>query len=77
MAPSLQALGAFAALFMGLIPIMYSTTTGADVMKRVAAPLLGGVASALILVLLVFPAIFAFWRGRGLPGGDSTPTGRA
>jgi copper/silver efflux system protein len=55
------------ALFMGLLPIMYSTTTGADVMKRIAAPMLGGVASALILVLIVFPAIFAFWRGRRLP----------
>jgi copper/silver efflux system protein len=55
------------ALFMGLVPIMYSTGTGADVMKRIAAPMLGGVGSALILVLIVFPAIFAVWRGRGLP----------
>ncbi|MBA2410147.1 MAG: efflux RND transporter permease subunit [Gammaproteobacteria bacterium] len=62
-----------AALFMGLLPIMYSTNTGADVMKRIAAPMLGGVASALILVLIVFPAIFAFWRGRGLPDGESQP----
>jgi len=35
-------------------------------MKRIAAPMLGGVGSALILVLIVFPAIFSFWRGRGL-----------
>jgi Cu(I)/Ag(I) efflux system membrane protein CusA/SilA len=55
------------ALFLGLIPIMYSTGSGADVMKRIAAPMLGGVGSALILVLIVFPAIFSFWRGRGLP----------
>lgn len=55
------------ALFMGLVPIMYSTGSGADVMKRIAAPMLGGVGSALILVLVVFPAIFSFWRGRGLP----------
>ncbi len=54
------------ALFLGLVPIMYSNGTGADVMKRIAAPMLGGVASSLIMVLLVFPAIFAFWRGRGL-----------
>ncbi|MFZ5654535.1 MAG: efflux RND transporter permease subunit [Pseudomonadota bacterium] len=54
-------------LLMGLIPILYSTGSGADVMKRIAAPMLGGVASALILVLIVFPAIFSFWRGRGLP----------
>lgn len=55
------------ALFMGLVPIMYSNGSGADVMKHIAAPMLGGVGSALILVLMVFPAIFSFWRGRGLP----------
>tara|TARA_R110002096_G_scaffold348189_1_gene541435 strand:- start:8479 stop:11694 length:3216 start_codon:yes stop_codon:yes gene_type:complete len=55
------------ATFFGLVPIMYSTGSGADVMKRIAAPMLGGVGSALILVLIVFPAIFSFWRGRGLP----------
>jgi len=55
------------ALFMGLVPIMYSTGSGADVMKRIAAPMLGGVGSALILVLIVFPAIFSLWRGRELP----------
>jgi Cu(I)/Ag(I) efflux system membrane protein CusA/SilA len=51
----------------GLVPIMYSTGSGADVMKRIAAPMLGGVGAALVLVLIVFPAIFSFWRGRGLP----------
>lgn len=55
------------ALFMGLVPIMYSTGSGADVMKRIAAPMLGGVGSALLLVLIVFPAIFSLWRGRELP----------
>lgn len=52
--------------FLGLMPIMYSTGSGADVMQRIAAPMLGGVGSALILVLIVFPAIFSFWRGRRL-----------
>jgi len=56
------------ALLLGLAPILYSTGTGADVMKRIAAPMLGGVASALLLVLIVFPALFSYWRGRGLPG---------
>jgi len=55
------------ALFMGLLPIMYSTGSGADVMKRIAAPMLGGVGSALLLVLIVFPAIFSLWRGWRLP----------
>jgi Cu(I)/Ag(I) efflux system membrane protein CusA/SilA len=52
------------ALFMGLVPVMISTGTGADVMKRIAAPMLGGIATALLMVLIVFPAIFAIWRGR-------------
>jgi Cu(I)/Ag(I) efflux system membrane protein CusA/SilA len=59
------------ALFMGLVPIMYSTGSGADVMKRIAAPMIGGVGSALVLVLVAFPAIFSFWRGRGLPRADA------
>jgi Cu(I)/Ag(I) efflux system membrane protein CusA/SilA len=63
-----------AALFMGLLPIMYSHGSGADVMKRIAAPMLGGVGSALILVLIVFPATFALWRGRGLPRTDGKKT---
>jgi len=54
------------ALFMGLLPIMYSTGSGADVMKRIAAPMLGGVGTGLLLVLIVFPAIFSFWRSRDL-----------
>ena len=54
------------ALFMGLIPIMYSTGSGADVMKRIAAPMLGGIGSGLLLVLIVFPAIFSLWRGLNL-----------
>lgn len=54
------------ALFVGLIPIMYSSGTGADVMKRVAAPMLGGVGTALLMVLIAYPAIFYLWRGRYL-----------
>ena len=62
------------ALFMGLVPIMLTSGTGADVMKRVAAPMLGGVGTTLLLVLIVFPAIFAFWRGRGLSASTSQET---
>ena len=51
------------ALFMGLVPVMASTGTGADVMKRIAAPMVGGIATALMMVLVVYPAIFAIWRG--------------
>jgi copper/silver efflux system protein len=58
-------------LFLGLLPIMYSSGSGADVMKRIAAPMLGGAGSTLILVLIVFPAIYSLWRGRSL--SDSNP----
>jgi copper/silver efflux system protein len=54
-------------LVLALLPVMFSSGSGADVMKRIAAPMLGGVGSALLLVLIVFPAIFALWRGRSLP----------
>ncbi len=58
------------ALFMGLLPIMISSGTGADVMKRIAAPMLGGIASSLIMVLIVFPALFSIWRGSRLSSGE-------
>jgi copper/silver efflux system protein len=54
------------ALFVGLVPILFSKGTGADVMQRIAAPMVGGVGSALLMVLVVFPAIFMIWRGRTL-----------
>ncbi len=63
------------ALVLGLVPIMYSSSTGAGVMKRIATLMLGGAASALILVLIVFHAIFPFWRGRGLPKGEAGSAG--
>ena len=55
-------------LFMGLAPIMFGSGSGADVMQRIAAPMLGGVGSALVLVLMVYPAVFSLWRERELPG---------
>ena len=48
---------------LGLLPIMWSTGTGADVMKRIAAPMVGGVVTAAMVVLLVFPAVYCIWRG--------------
>jgi len=54
------------ALLFGLVPIMWSTGAGADVMKRIAAPMLGGIGSALLMVLIVFPAVFAIWKARGV-----------
>jgi len=50
--------------FIGLLPIMWSTGTGADMMKRVAAPMVGGLLSSFALELLVYPAIYAVWKWR-------------
>jgi len=52
------------AMFMGLLPIMWSVGTGADVMKRVAAPMVGGVFSSFMLELLVYPVLYAIWKWR-------------
>jgi Cu(I)/Ag(I) efflux system membrane protein CusA/SilA len=52
------------AMFMGLIPIMWSMGTGADVMKRIAAPMIGGLVTSFILELLVYPPIYAIWKWR-------------
>jgi len=52
-------------ILAGLIPIMFSHGTGADVMKRIAAPMVGGVITSTILELIIYPAIYMIWRGRG------------
>ena len=54
------------AAMMGLMPIMWSMGTGADVMKRVAAPMVGGLATSFVLELLVYPAIYLLWKKREL-----------
>jgi Cu(I)/Ag(I) efflux system membrane protein CusA/SilA len=55
-----------AAAFMGLLPIMWSTSAGADVMKRIAAPMIGGLVTSFLLELLVYPAVYKLWRAREL-----------
>jgi Cu(I)/Ag(I) efflux system membrane protein CusA/SilA len=52
------------AAFMGLMPIMWSTGTGSDVMKRVAAPMVGGLVTSFVLELLVYPALYLLWKRR-------------
>ncbi|HSG30483.1 MAG TPA: CusA/CzcA family heavy metal efflux RND transporter [Thermodesulfobacteriota bacterium] len=54
------------ALIMGLLPLMWSHGTGADVMKRIAAPMVGGLVTSTILTLVIIPVIYAIWRGREL-----------
>jgi Cu(I)/Ag(I) efflux system membrane protein CusA/SilA len=51
-----------ACMFTGLFPIMWSTGTGADVMKRIAAPMIGGIFTSFIMELVVYPAIYAIWK---------------
>jgi Cu(I)/Ag(I) efflux system membrane protein CusA/SilA len=50
------------AILMGLLPIMWSTETGSDVMKRIAAPMVGGVVTSFLLELLIYPAIYTIWK---------------
>jgi len=57
---------------VGLAPVLWSDGTGADLMKRVAVPLFGGVITSFLLELTVYPAIFAIWKGyrRGVARGS-------
>ena len=52
---------------IGLVPIMWSTGTGSDVMKRITAPMVGGLVTSFLIELLVYPALFALWKARDLP----------
>ncbi len=52
------------AIIMGLLPIMWSHGAGADVMKRIAAPMIGGIVTSFILELVIYPVIYEIWRGR-------------
>lgn len=65
------------AIVAGLLPIMWGSGTGSDTMKRIAAPMVGGMASATVLTLVVIPVIFALVRGFRLeparPARPSTP----
>jgi Cu(I)/Ag(I) efflux system membrane protein CusA/SilA len=54
------------AAMLGLLPIMWSTGTGADVMKRIAAPMVGGLFTSFLMELLVYPAIYFLWKKREL-----------
>jgi len=55
-----------AVIIVGLVPIMYGSGTGSDVMQRIAAPMIGGMVTAPLLSLFVIPAIYLLWRRRGL-----------
>jgi len=55
------------AALLGLLPIMWSQGTGADLMKRIAAPMVGGLVTSFLMELLVYPAVYFLWRRRELP----------
>ena len=52
-----------AVMFLGLVPIMWSHGTGSDVMRRIAAPMIGGIFTSFLLELLVYPAVYEIWKG--------------
>lgn len=60
------------AAMLGLLPIMWSTGTGADLMKRIAAPMIGGLVTSFLMELLVYPAVYFLWRKKQLVA-DVTP----
>jgi Cu(I)/Ag(I) efflux system membrane protein CusA/SilA len=55
------------AIMAGLIPILWSTGTGSEVMQRIAVPMIGGMISSTVLTLIVIPAVYALIKGFGLP----------
>jgi Cu(I)/Ag(I) efflux system membrane protein CusA/SilA len=60
-------------IIAGLAPILWSHGSGADVMKRIATPMVGGVVTSTLMELLVYPAIFYLWRSRGIGRRNELP----
>ena len=55
------------AIMAGLLPILWSTGTGSEVMQRIAVPMIGGMVSSTLLTLIVIPAVYGLIKQRGLP----------
>ena len=62
----------FATTCIGLFPIMWAVGTGSDAMRRIAAPMVGGIFSSFVLELLVYPAIYEIWKSRSLPRPEAS-----
>ncbi len=60
-------------VLFSLVPILWATGTGSDVMRRIAAPMVGGIVTSFLAELLVFPAIYFIWRAKGLERGPLFP----
>jgi Cu(I)/Ag(I) efflux system membrane protein CusA/SilA len=67
----------FATAFIGLVPIMWATGAGSDVMKRIAAPMVGGLLTSFILELVVYPVIYRTWKWNGELKGRVPPSADA
>ena len=65
-----------ATMFLGLVPILWSTGAGAEVMKRIAAPMVGGLATSFLMELLLYPVLYERWKSRSLPGCPPPPMPR-
>jgi Cu(I)/Ag(I) efflux system membrane protein CusA/SilA len=61
------------AIMLGLVPVLWSHGAGASVMKRIAAPMVGGMVTSTVLTLVVIPVLYYLWRRRGLGGRDEAP----
>ena len=57
-------------IIAGLLPIMLGTGTGSEVMQRIAAPMVGGMITSTVLILLVIPAVFLLWKAHGIKQRD-------
>jgi len=55
---------------LGLLPLMWSLGTGADVMKRIAAPMVGGLITSTVLTLVIIPVVYSLWKGRSLEASN-------
>jgi Cu(I)/Ag(I) efflux system membrane protein CusA/SilA len=53
-----------ATTILGLVPIMWATGTGSDVMKRIAAPMIGGIFTSFVMELVVYPAVYEIWKSQ-------------
>ena len=65
-----------ATTILGLMPLMWSMGAGADMVKRIAAPMVGGLVTSTILTLLIIPVIYAQWRKGHLPGKPDEQAGQ-
>ncbi|WP_246689556.1 efflux RND transporter permease subunit [Methylobacterium sp. WL116] len=63
------------AIMAGLLPILWSTGSGSEVMQRIAVPMIGGMLSSTVLTLVVIPAVYALVKGRGLRPADAARHG--